>query len=111
MKLNSKIPEGKLEDKWKIYQANSSLISPANKNKLNIIVVGSGLAGAGAAATLAEMGYNIQCFCYQDSARRAHSVAAQGGINAAKIINTMEIVFGVCFTMQLKAVIFDLVRP
>src|SRR5690554_951654 len=84
MKLNSKIPEGKLEDKWKIYQANSSLISPANKNKLNIIVVGSGLAGAGAAATLAEMGYNIQCFCYQDSARRAHSVAAQGGINAAK---------------------------
>jgi len=84
MKLNSKIPEGKLEDKWKIYQAKSTLINPANKNKLNIIVVGSGLAGAGAAATLAEMGYNIQSFCYQDSARRAHSVAAQGGINASK---------------------------
>lgn len=84
MKLNAKIPEGKLEDKWKNYQAKSKLINPANKKKLNIIVVGSGLAGAGAAATLAESGYNVQCFCYQDSARRAHSVAAQGGINAAK---------------------------
>ncbi|EGV43916.2 fumarate reductase/succinate dehydrogenase flavoprotein subunit [Bizionia argentinensis JUB59] len=84
MMLDSKIPEGKLEDKWRNYQAQSHLINPANKKKLNIIVVGSGLAGAGAAATLAEMGYVIQCFCYQDSARRAHSVAAQGGINAAK---------------------------
>ena len=84
MTLDSKIPEGKLEDKWKNYQAKSKLINPANKKKLNIIVVGSGLAGAGAAATLAELGYDVQCFCYQDSARRAHSVAAQGGINAAK---------------------------
>ena len=84
MKLNSKIPEGRLEDKWKNYQMNSHLINPANKKKLNIIVVGSGLSGAGAAATLAELGYDVQCFCYQDSARRAHSVAAQGGINAAK---------------------------
>ncbi len=84
MILNAKIPEGRLEDKWKNYQATSNLINPANKNKLNIIVVGSGLAGAGAAATLAELGYEVQCFCYQDSARRAHSVAAQGGINAAK---------------------------
>ncbi len=84
MKLNAKIPEGKLEDKWKNYQAKSHLINPANKKKLKIIVVGSGLAGAGAAATLAELGYEVQCFCYQDSARRAHSVAAQGGINAAK---------------------------
>lgn len=84
MKLNSKVPEGPLEDKWKNYQSKSKLINPANKSKLNIIVVGSGLAGSGAAATLAELGYNVKCFCYQDSARRAHSVAAQGGINAAK---------------------------
>jgi len=84
MKLNAKIPEGRLEDKWKNYQAKSQLINPANKKKLKIIVVGSGLAGAGAAGTLAELGYEVQCFCYQDSARRAHSVAAQGGINAAK---------------------------
>ncbi|HLS29931.1 MAG TPA: succinate dehydrogenase (quinone) flavoprotein subunit, partial [Flavobacteriaceae bacterium] len=84
MKLNAKIPEGKLEDKWRNYQANTRLINPANRKKLNVIVVGSGLSGAGAAATLAEHGYNVQCFCYQDSARRAHSVSAQGGINAAK---------------------------
>lgn len=84
MKLDSKIPEGRLEDKWRNYQVTSQLINPANKKKLNVIVVGSGLSGAGAAATLAELGYDVQCFCYQDSARRAHSVAAQGGINAAK---------------------------
>ena len=84
MKLNSKVPAGNLEDKWRNYQINSKLINPANKKKLNIIVVGSGLSGAGAAATLGELGYDVQCFCYQDSARRAHSVAAQGGINAAK---------------------------
>src|SRR5688572_33066711 len=84
MTLDSKIPEGRLEDKWKNYQAKSHLINPANKKKLQIIVVGSGLAGAGAAATLAESGYQVQCFCYQDSARRAHSIAAQGGINATK---------------------------
>ena len=84
MILDSKIPEGRLEDKWRNYQMKAQLINPANKKKLNIIVVGSGLAGAGAAATLAELGYSVQCFCYQDSPRRAHSVAAQGGINAAK---------------------------
>ena len=84
MKLDSKIPEGKLEDKWRNYQVKSQLINPANKKKLNIIVVGSGLSGAGSASTLAELGYDVKCFCYQDSARRAHSVAAQGGINAAK---------------------------
>jgi len=84
MALETKIPEGQLEDKWRNYQAHAQLINPANKKKLCIIVVGSGLAGAGAAATLAELGYNVQCFCYQDSPRRAHSVAAQGGINAAK---------------------------
>ncbi|WP_350285311.1 fumarate reductase/succinate dehydrogenase flavoprotein subunit [uncultured Croceitalea sp.] len=82
--LDPKIPRGPLEHKWRNYQTDSQLINPANKKKLNIIVVGSGLAGAGASATLAELGYNVQCFCYQDSARRAHSVAAQGGINAAK---------------------------
>ncbi|WP_394348016.1 fumarate reductase/succinate dehydrogenase flavoprotein subunit [Mesohalobacter halotolerans] len=82
--LNSKIPEGKLEDKWRNYQLQSKLINPANRKKLSVIVVGSGLSGAGAASTLAELGYDVQCFCYQDSARRAHSVAAQGGINAAK---------------------------
>ena len=84
MVLNSKIPEGDLEYKWRNYQMHSKLINPANKKKINIIVVGSGLSGAGAAATLAELGYDVHCFCYQDSARRAHSVAAQGGINAAK---------------------------
>lgn len=84
MQLDSKIPEGRLEEKWRNYQFKSKLINPANKKKLNIIVVGAGLAGAGAAATLGELGYNVKCFCYQDSARRAHSVAAQGGINAAK---------------------------
>ncbi|WP_020539545.1 fumarate reductase/succinate dehydrogenase flavoprotein subunit [Lewinella cohaerens] len=84
MRLDAKIPEGKLEEKWRNYQIKSKLINPANKKKLNVIVVGSGLSGAGAAATLAELGYDVQCFCYQDSARRAHSVAAQGGINAAK---------------------------
>ncbi|MEK6152502.1 fumarate reductase/succinate dehydrogenase flavoprotein subunit [Flavobacteriaceae bacterium 3-367] len=84
MKLDAKVPEGRLEDKWRNYQVQSQLINPANKKKLNVIVVGSGLAGAGAASTLAELGYDVKCFCYQDSARRAHSVAAQGGINAAK---------------------------
>ena len=82
--LDAKIPEGTIEKKWRNYQVQSQLINPANKKKLNVIVVGSGLSGAGAAGTLAELGYEVQCFCYQDSARRAHSVAAQGGINAAK---------------------------
>ncbi len=84
MILDAKIPPGKIETKWRNYQFNSRLINPANKKKIEIIVVGSGLAGAGAAATLAELGYHVRCFCYQDSARRAHSVAAQGGVNAAK---------------------------
>ena len=82
--LEAKIPEGPLQEKWRNYQLKSQLINPANKKRLKVIVVGSGLAGAGAAATLGEMGYEVLCFCYQDSARRAHSVAAQGGINAAK---------------------------
>ncbi len=84
MKLEAKIPSGDLKDKWSNYQAQCKLLNPANRKKVHIIVVGSGLAGAGAASTLGELGYNVDCFCYQDSARRAHSVAAQGGVNAAK---------------------------
>jgi succinate dehydrogenase / fumarate reductase flavoprotein subunit len=83
-KLNSKIPEGSVSEKWTNFKANQKLVNPANKRKLDIIVVGSGLAGASAAASLAEMGFNVKNFCYQDSPRRAHSIAAQGGINAAK---------------------------
>jgi len=82
--LNSKIPEGPLPQKWSDYRAKCRLVNPANKRKIDIIVVGTGLAGASAAASLAELGYNVKAFCYQDSPRRAHSIAAQGGINAAK---------------------------
>ena len=82
--LQSKIPAGPLEDKWTAYKATQSLVNPSNKRKLDIIVVGTGLAGASAAASLGEMGFNVKSFCYQDSPRRAHSIAAQGGINAAK---------------------------
>ena len=84
MKLDAKIPAGPLEGKWERHKFEMKLVNPANKRKYNIIVVGSGLAGASAAASLAELGYRVSCFCYQDSPRRAHSVAAQGGINAAK---------------------------
>ena len=83
-KLDSKIPEGSVEQKWTKYKASVALVNPSNKRNLEIIVVGSGLAGASAAASLAELGYKVKVFCYQDSARRAHSIAAQGGINAAK---------------------------
>jgi succinate dehydrogenase / fumarate reductase flavoprotein subunit len=82
--LNSKVPSGPLESKWRKYRDESKLVSPNNKRKFDILVVGSGLAGASAAASLAELGYNVKCFCFQDSPRRAHSIAAQGGINAAK---------------------------
>ncbi|MGE5354395.1 MAG: fumarate reductase/succinate dehydrogenase flavoprotein subunit [Acidobacteriota bacterium] len=82
--LDSKIPAGKLQDKWTNHKFNLKLVNPANKRKYDIIVVGTGLAGASAAASLAELGYNVKAFCYQDSPRRAHSIAAQGGINAAK---------------------------
>ena len=84
MNLNSKIPEGPISDKWDNHRFSSKLVNPANKRKFRIIVVGSGLAGGSAAATLGELGYHVDCFCYQDSPRRAHSIAAQGGINAAK---------------------------
>jgi len=84
MALDSKIPEGSISDKWTNYKDHINLVNPANKRNLDIIVVGTGLAGGSAAATLAELGYNVKSFCFQDSPRRAHSIAAQGGINAAK---------------------------
>ncbi len=83
-KLNAKIPDGPLADKWTNHKAKLRLINPANRRKLDVIVVGTGLSGSSAASTLGELGYNVKVFCYQDSPRRAHSVAAQGGINAAK---------------------------
>ena len=83
-KLDSKIPEGPIDQKWTKYKSTIPLVNPANKRHLEVIVVGSGLAGSAAASTLAEMGYSVKVFCFQDSARRAHSIAAQGGINAAK---------------------------
>ena len=84
MKLDSKIPEGPLSEKWSKHKFNVKLVNPANKRKYDIIVVGTGLAGASAAASFGELGYNVKAFCFQDSPRRAHSIAAQGGINAAK---------------------------
>ena len=84
LKLDSKIPAGELAQKWSNHKAAIKVVSPANKRKLDIIVVGPGLGGASAAASLGELGYNVKVFCIQDSPRRAHSIAAQGGINAAK---------------------------
>src|SRR5881275_2135662 len=82
--LTSRVPAGPLAGKWDRHKAHMKLVNPANKRKYTVIVVGSGLAGGAAAATLSELGYNVSCYCYQDSPRRAHSIAAQGGINAAK---------------------------
>ncbi len=82
--LNSNVPSGPLAQKWDKHRFDLKLVNPANKRKFDVIVVGTGLAGAAAAATLAELGYQVKAFCYQDSPRRAHSIAAQGGINAAK---------------------------
>ena len=84
VKLQSRIPDGPLAEKWSNYKSNQNLVNPANKRKLDVIVIGTGLAGAAAAASMAEMGFKVKAFCYQDSSRRAHSIAAQGGINAAK---------------------------
>ena len=84
MKLDARIPGGPIDLKWDRRKQEMKLVNPANKRKHSVIVVGSGLAGGAAAATLGELGYNVSCFCFQDSARRAHSIAAQGGINAAK---------------------------
>jgi succinate dehydrogenase / fumarate reductase flavoprotein subunit len=84
MELNARIPDGPIQDKWERHRFELKLVNPANKRKYTVIVVGSGLAGGAAAATMAELGYDVHCFCFQDSPRRAHSIAAQGGINAAK---------------------------
>ena len=84
MSINSKIPAGSIQDKWTTYKSTCKIVNPANKRKIEIIVVGTGLAGASAAASLGELGYKVKAFCFQDSPRRAHSIAAQGGINAAK---------------------------
>ncbi|HLP18687.1 MAG TPA: FAD-binding protein, partial [Chitinophagales bacterium] len=84
MALNSKIPDGPLAEKWSNYKEHAKLVNPSNRRKLEVIVVGTGLAGASAAASLGEMGYSVKAFCFQDSPRRAHSIAAQGGINASK---------------------------
>ncbi|MEO8703906.1 MAG: FAD-binding protein, partial [Kofleriaceae bacterium] len=82
--LDAHIPSGPIEQKWSKAKFELRLVNPANKRKYKVIVVGSGLAGGAAASTLAELGYDVACFCFQDSPRRAHSIAAQGGINAAK---------------------------
>src|SRR6187399_2067525 len=84
MQLDARAPTGPIEARWNEARFKSKLVNPANRRKYKVIVVGSGLAGGAAAATLGELGYNVSCFCYQDSPRRAHSIAAQGGINAAK---------------------------
>ena len=84
LRLDARIPSGPIEQKWERHKFEMKLVNPANKRRYTILVVGSGLAGASAAASLAELGYNVKCFCFQDSPRRAHSIAAQGGINAAK---------------------------
>src|SRR5215213_8503142 len=80
--LDAKAPKGPIAEAWDQHRFNMKLVNPANKRRYTIIMVGSGLGGASAAASLAELGYNVKCFCYQDSPRRAHSIAAQGGINA-----------------------------
>src|SRR5881409_3864298 len=84
MELRANVPAGPIDRKWDTHRFEMKLVNPANKRRFDIIVVGSGLAGASASASLAELGYEVKCFCFQDSPRRAHSIAAQGGINAAK---------------------------
>src|ERR1043165_7551937 len=84
MNLDSKIPSGPVPEKWSRFKSDCKLVNPANKRKYHVLVVGTGLAGASAAASLAELGYKVSVFCIHDSPRRAHSIAAQGGINAAK---------------------------
>src|SRR5499426_1024054 len=84
MELRADVPAGPIEKKWETHRFEMKLVNPANKRKYTVLMVGSGLAGAAGAASMAELGYRVSCFCYQDSPRRAHSIAAQGGINAAK---------------------------
>jgi len=91
--LEAKTPSGPLEQKWSYYKGHCKLVNPANKRKLEVIVVGTGLAGASAAASLGELGYKVKAFCFQDSPRRAHSIAAQGGINAMVAIGQVSTSF------------------
>ncbi len=84
VKIDARIPAGSIDQKWTKLRSEMKLVAPNNKRKYKVLVVGSGLAGGAAAATLGELGYNVECFCFQDTPRRAHSIAAQGGINAAK---------------------------
>jgi cell division GTPase FtsZ len=107
--LASKIPEGPISEKWNNYKDKSKLVNPANRKKMNVIVVGTGLAGSSCAASLAEQGYNIKSFCFQDSPRRAHSVAAQGGVNAAK--NYKNDGDSACSMIRLKVVILGPGKP
>ena len=100
-----KFHPGHLEKKWTDYKGHCKLVNPANKRKLEIIVVGTGLAGASAAARLGELGYKVKAFCFQDSPRRAHSIAAQGGINAAKNYQNDGDQFSVYFMIRSKVVI------
>lgn len=93
MALDSKIPQGPIASKWADYKNKINLVNPANKRNIDVIIVGTGLAGGSAAATLAELGYNVKAFCFQDSPRRAHSIAAQGGINAQRTTKVMVILF------------------
>lgn len=110
-KLDNKVPAGSIETKWNNHKFNIKLVNPANKRKYNIIVVGTGLAGASAAAALGELGYKVKAFCVHESPRRAHSVAAQGGINAAKNYpNDGDLSLGY-FMTQLKVVISGLEEP
>ena len=110
-KLISKIPEGPLKEKWSKRKAEIRIVSPNNKRKLEVIVVGTGLGGASAAASLGEMGYNVKIFCISDSPRRAHSIAAQGGINAAKNYRTTTTPSTVCSTTPSRVVTTVPVKP
>ena len=99
MELKANVPSGPVAEKWSKHRFDMKLVNPANKRKYNVIVVGSGLAGGAAAASMAELGYNVKVFCYQDSPRRAHSIAAQGGINAA--LQRMEDgLYGICSSCE-----------
>ena len=109
--LDAKIPSGSLAEKWDKHRFELKLVNPANKRKYTIIVVGTGLAGGSAAASLAELGYYVKNFCIQDSPRRAHSIAAQGGINAAKNYQMMVTVSGVFFTTPSRVVISGPEKP
>jgi hypothetical protein len=110
MKLDSKIPEGPIADKWDNHRFSSKLVNPANKRKFKIIVVGSGLAGGAAAATLGELGYNVDCFCYQDTPRLHTPLQRRVVLTLLKIIRMTETVFTDYSTTPLKGEIFDPVK-